>query len=302
MRTEVTALRVFIFGLTAISIFATLAGLRLRRWTAAPPAAKKGRFVLVTSPEAASSGVDSHLDNALVASGWLSVRATDLAGVRNQLASTFAQTLSMGVLKQTDEQGLVALLAMHRALDEARLSLEEITAWGVVASARCPGRRRIAESLVKFREQGAWSASPHLIPHLSLHSLPGLISQCFCLHGPNIGSGGLVGSEREAFWAALALLHGERLPGVWIVLTAWDQEALDATSLSCQAVVLGLRRDAIASAPSLRFVAGGQSTGQPFLTVESLGEAIGRRGAGAWNLGQGTLALSFADARLEAAA
>jgi hypothetical protein len=218
------------------------------------------------------------------------------------VASTFPQTLSGGVLKQVDEQGLVALLAMHRALQEARLNLEEITGWGVVASARCPGRRRIAEALVKFREQGAWTTSPHLIPHTSLHSLPGLISQGFRLYGPNIGTGGLPGSEREAFWAALALLHGERLAGVWIVLTGWDREALDATDLSCQAVVLGLRRAADANAPSLRFVAGTQAAEQPSLTLESLGEAIRRRAAGAWNLGQATLALSYADARLEAAA
>ncbi len=170
-----------------------------------------------------------------------------------------------------------------------------------MASARFPGRRRIAESLAKFREQGAWTTSPHVIPHCSLHSLSGLISQGFRLHGPNIGTGGLPGSEQEAFWAALAQLHGERLPGVWIVLTAWDRETLDSTDLTCQALALGLCRQAVANAPHLRFVPG-EETGRPPLTLESLGEAIRTRSASAWNAGGATLELHCTNARLEAAA
>jgi hypothetical protein len=98
----------------------------------------------------------------------------------------------------------------------------------------------MVESLQKFREQGAWSVSPHIIPHCTLHSLSGLLSQVLGLHGPNIGAGGKPGGESEALTVAAAWLAADRLPGVWVVLTGWDVESPTNAGATCQAAVLAL--------------------------------------------------------------
>ncbi len=243
----------------------------------------------------------SHVDSDVVATGWLSVRASEMVSLRAQAAAAYPDTLAMSVLKQADEQSLVSLLALQQAMNEAQLTREKIEHWGLIASARCPGRKRIAESLAKFREHGAWSTSPHLIPHCSLHSQSGLLSQALQLHGPNFGAGGMPGAESEAIWVALAMLHGDRLPGVWIVFTAWERETLAADDIRCQALVLGLRRSAgKIGQPRLSFSL--QSSGAPPLSLEAIGAAFRERRAGVWSLGGANCTLELTQTRMEAAA
>ena len=103
--------------------------------------------------------------------------------------------------------------------------------------------------------------SPHLIPHRSLHSLSGTVSQALKVHGPNFGSGGGPHGAADALLTAAALLNGSRLPGVWVVLTGWDPEpATDAAGqvLSqenlCNAVALALVPTLSATRITLRVV------------------------------------------------
>jgi hypothetical protein len=253
-------------------------------------------------PPSATDAAPVAVDCAVAASAWHSAPADDIPRLRADAAAAF-DTLSAGVLKQADEQSLVALLAVRAALDGAGRRPADCEHWGLVAAPRMPGRRRIAESLAKYREQGAWSVSPHVIPHCSLHSLPGLLSQALNQHGPNIGAGGMIGGEAEALWGALALLAGERLPGVWLILTGWDRESLSTGGVSCQAVVLGLLPAAQAPAlPRVRFVPGVRQRGAPAFTLEAVGDAVRRRRDVTWAAGTGACTLAHAARGLEAAA
>jgi len=244
--------------------------------------------------DAAESGSGSHFDCTLAAVQSLAVGPAELIGLRGRVSAQFAGQLSVGVIKQLEEQSVLALLTLKQAIEQSGLMVEELDRCGLIACARTPGRKRIGDSLVKFRDSGAWSMSPHVIPYLSLHSLPGLLSQGLRLHGPNIGVGGLPGSESEAVWAAMALLHGDQLPGVFVVLTGWNEDV-------CQCVTLCLQRVASADIPKMRFRPGHGGDARP-LTLESLRAAIESDGSGNWELGGASLAMRLHEARLEAAA
>src|SRR5262249_53454786 len=82
----------------------------------------------------------------------------------------------------------------------------------------------MAYALQRYATEGAWGVSPHLIPNRSLHSVSGAVSLALKIHGPNFGVGGGPGCLLEVLRTATAVLHGDRLPGVWVVLTAWDPE------------------------------------------------------------------------------
>jgi hypothetical protein len=140
-----------------------------------------------------------------------------------------------------------------------------------------------------------------LIPHCSLHSQSGLLSQALQLHGPNFGAGGMPGAESEAIWSALALLHGDRVPGVWVVFTAWEREVTGADDNHCQAVVLGLVRSAGQMGRDGLKVSLRSSDG-PLLSLESISEAIRERRPGVWSLGGATCMLALGETRMEAAA
>jgi hypothetical protein len=83
----------------------------------------------------------------------------------------------------------------------------------------------MATALERFIAEGAWGVSPHLIPHRSLHSVSGTVSQVLKVRGPNFGVGGGPGCEAEALFTAAAMLRCQRLPGVWAVLTGFDPDA-----------------------------------------------------------------------------
>jgi len=258
------------------------------------PPAKKGRFVFDHSPDAADCGMGSDLDCTLVAVQSLAISTAESGSLRGRVSGQFGTTLSVGVIKQLEDQQAMALLTLKQAIDSAGLTPEELDRWGLVACSRTPGRKRIGDSLVKFRDAGAWSMSPHIIPYCSLHSLPGLLSQGLRLHGPNIGSGGLPGSECEAIWAALALLFGDRLPGVWLVFSGSNQNI-------CQAVALGIQRATLGAVqPGLRFRFG--AMGMTALTLETLSTAISQGANATWDLGGATATFRFNDMSLEAAA
>ncbi|HJZ91406.1 MAG TPA: hypothetical protein VKE40_11075 [Gemmataceae bacterium] len=154
--------------------------------------------------------------------------AVDLPNLRERLAAAFPETLSSAVLKQCDELTLAALDAVRQAAAALPHPTQD---WGVVASVRIPGRRRMAETLTRFRERGAWGVTPHFIPHCLLHSAPGLIAQALGLHGPSAGVGGTVHTEDDVLRAAAGWLAGGDLPGAWLVWAGWSCETL-ATDLA----------------------------------------------------------------------
>jgi hypothetical protein len=155
-----------------------------------------------------------------VAASRVRVAAADLPTRRSALAATYS--LSPSLLKQCDDQTVAAL----SALDSAGGRTVGNSAWGVVACPCLPGRQRLTEVIAKFRADGPWSVTPHYIPHAILHSMPGLLTQALGLHGPAAGVGGTPGAEDDALRTAAAWLAGGDLPGVWLVRTTPDGEAL----------------------------------------------------------------------------
>jgi hypothetical protein len=154
------------------------------------------------------------------------------------------------LLKQADEQTVAGLSAVYQACHDYRLDLTMLTGWGVIAAPQLLGRNAIVAVLERFAEEGAWGISPHLIPHRTLHSVSGTISQALRLRGPNFGVGGGPGAAAEALLVAAALLADRNLPGLWVVMTgsvpapdevtespaakAWEALALAMTPINAQ--------------------------------------------------------------------
>jgi hypothetical protein len=159
-------------------------------------------------------------------------------------------SLPASFLKHAEDQTIAALQTMLRALEAARLDPGGLSNWGVVAAPTFLGRFPLAHALVRYGQEGAWGVSPHLIPHHSLHGLSGTISQALKMHGPNFGINDGPGGDRDAFLLAASLLAEGTLPGLWLVLTGYEREAIPrldgqpATPPSCIAVVLALARAA----------------------------------------------------------
>lgn len=144
--------------------------------------------------------------------------------LRRNPGCVHGEPLPASFLKHADEQTVAGLAAVFKAIQNTGLQATSFTDWGVLAAPRFLGRPAMAAALQRFRAEGAWGVSPHLIPHRSLHSISGTVSQALKIHGPNFGVGGGPGGAAEAVLAATALLEGKKLPGVWLVLTCLHPE------------------------------------------------------------------------------
>jgi hypothetical protein len=151
-------------------------------------------------------------------------RLDSLAELRRHPGPHGGEPLPASFLKHADEQTVAGLCAVYQAIDKGGLQETCFRDWGVAAAPRFLGRPAMAAALQRFAVEGAWGVSPHLIPHRSLHSLSGTVSQALKIHGPNFGVGGGPGATTEALLAATALLIGKQLPGVWVVLTCLDSD------------------------------------------------------------------------------
>jgi hypothetical protein len=163
---------------------------------------------------------------AVAAFGTMRVPTDALPNLRQTLKLPGGQLLPTAFLKHTDEQTVVGLAAVFEAIVDSGLADTSFTQWGVLAAPRFLGRACLAQALHRFQLEGAWGVSPHLIPHRSLHSLSGTISQALGIHGPNFGVGGGVQAAGECLLAAAALLCDGQAPGVWVVLTGLDPEPI----------------------------------------------------------------------------
>jgi hypothetical protein len=129
-------------------------------------------------------------------------------------------------LKHADEQTVVGLSAVLHAIHEHGLGDLDLTDWAILGAPRFLGRNALAVALQRYRLEGAWGISPHLIPHRSLHSLSGTVSQALEVHGPNFGVSGGLNAADEALLVAATLLAGDGIPGVWTVLSGYDPEPI----------------------------------------------------------------------------
>jgi hypothetical protein len=217
--------------------------------------------------------------------GLATLRATaaELPAFRQGPGLVAGEPLPASFLKHADDQTVAGVVAVLRAIDAGGLGGTSFRDWGVVAASRFMGRTALASALCRFKAEGAWGVSPHLIPHRSLHSLSGTVSQALKVHGPNFGSGGGPGGAADALLTGTALLHGG-LPGVWVVLTGWGPEPVTDgqgrvvnPDCVCDAVALALTPTPSAgSRHSLRVVPAGAELrrwgpgGVPLLSLESV--------------------------------
>jgi hypothetical protein len=152
-------------------------------------------------------------------------------------------------VRLADDQTVLGLAAVLRAIQSAGWHERSFADWGVIGSPRYLGRMRAAASLNRFARQGVRGMSPLVIPHQSLHAVSGGISIGLHCHGPNFGIAGGPDNVSEGLLAGLALLAERSVPGVWVVLTEWDPEPMpDAAGQSTNpatgyAVALGLVRE-----------------------------------------------------------
>ena len=216
-----------------------------------------------------------------------SVRAVGLARMSPESTATFRRgpgpipegwkPIAPTFLKTSDEQTVAAVAAVLAAMEGQGVDRAAFSGWGVVAASRYLGRSQLVLALQRFRDEGVWGVSPHLIPHFALHSPAGTLSLALGAHGPNLGVGGGPGSAMEGALTALTWLSEGRLPGVWLVLTGYDPELVPGpkgeptTASGCQALALALVPEGAdhADRPRLRVVsASGDEAPGPLDLVE----------------------------------
>jgi hypothetical protein len=158
---------------------------------------------------------------------WAFARATEaeLRALRRSPGTLGGAPPAAGLLKQADEQSVIGLAAVLRAVADGGLDPSGFARWGVVSAPRLLGLSAFRAAFPQFLAEGAWGVAPLLVSSHSLHSPSGVISQALGAHGPNLGAGGAPGSEAQAFLAASALLDGPSADGVWVVLTGSEPGA-----------------------------------------------------------------------------
>jgi hypothetical protein len=201
------------------------------------------------SVSASSAGfrvVDDGLECSVAAYTTMDVPLESIPALRDTPGSASSPPLPPRFLRYADEQTVVGMVAVLRAMAMPRMFGTDFTQWGVLAAPRLLGRLGGAAALKKFAQLGPAAISPHLIPQNSLHALSSAISVALGMHGPNFGIGGGPEALDEGLLVAVTYLQGAGVPGMWLVLTEWDAEPIpdgrggSSTSVNCRATALAL--------------------------------------------------------------
>jgi hypothetical protein len=127
------------------------------------------------------------------------------------------------LLRQADDQTILALAATLHALYDAQLTPDAVRDWAIVAAPRYLGRLAIASGLQKFYHD-VRSVWPLFIPHYSLHAVSAILSMALGSHGPNLGVGGGPGAVADGLAVAASLLDQGEAPAAWLVFSEWNPE------------------------------------------------------------------------------
>jgi hypothetical protein len=174
-----------------------------------------------------------------------------IAGLRKTRPDWAPQDTPGHFLKYADEQTVVAVAAVDRAIQANRAFVGELKSWSIVVAPRFVGRIGGVATLERFGRGGGPAISPHLIPQHSLHSASGALSILLASRCPNLGVGGGADAVTEGFLTALTLPPHSESRGVWLICTAWDPEPVlnlqgECTNLpTCYAVALALQSAAV---------------------------------------------------------
>jgi hypothetical protein len=179
----------------------------------------KGEKAVSVKLSSDSRALDRAVASDVVALASVRVSAAELSRLRKSPGKLGGTPLPPSRLKHTDDQTVVGLVAVLRAIETGGLDPAGFGDWGVMAASRFLGRTMFNGVFPAFLVEGAWGVSPNLVANHSLHSVSGMVSLVLKAHGPNLGVGGGPGGEIEAFLSAATLLDGGSVPGVWVVLT-----------------------------------------------------------------------------------
>jgi hypothetical protein len=240
----------------------------------------------------------------LVGHGVLEAAPEMISALRLKPSPRSGDPFPASFLKHADEQTVTGLAAVLRALQDHGLSETGFTDWAILGAPRYLGRHALAVALQRYKLEGCWGISPHLIPHRSLHAVSGTISQALAIHGPNFGVSGGYHAADEGLLVAATLLSSGTVPGVWLVMTGYHPEPIPekpaelssdgalqpAVGQVCRAVALALTVSRPGSQHLKLHLKGApvepEATGaRTLFYFESLLEALAERDpAGSWQL------------------
>lgn len=206
----------------------------------------------------------------VTALGRFSTLVSEIPDVRKRLQAELIAADRPANLRHADEQGVACLAAMREALTSCNRPASEFQNWGVVAAPRTPGRSAMTDTILRFPKDGAWGASPHVIPNCSLHSPSGLVSVTYGLRGPNYGVGGVAGRECDIWTALVAFDSSLQTPGAWLLLSAIGQDDM------CRAIAMAVQFQDCAAAfqVTVHFGAMPGLAMTPKFTLESLDRVL----------------------------
>lgn len=164
----------------------------------------------------------------------------ELPALRQNPGAFGGQAIPANQLKHVDDQTVLAVAAALRLAADPAVAERDLTDWATLAAPRFLGRANLAGQFAKFKAEGAWSMSPHAVPHRCLHSVSGTLSQLLKLRGPNFGCGGGPSGDSEAFLAAAALLACEPIPGCLLFLVGHSPEHLPDSAAQWRGYALAL--------------------------------------------------------------
>ena len=170
--------------------------------------------------------IELSFDAAIVASGAAAAPFSAFGAMRKLPPRFPGVELSGHFLKHADEQTILALEAIRRAVEQAGLNTSQHSEWGVVAAPRFIGRLNGGYILQRFAKGGGAAVPPHAVAQNSLHSMSGAASVALGIHGPNLGVGGGAWAIADGFAAALTLFQGAGVPGMWLLMTEWSPEPI----------------------------------------------------------------------------
>ncbi|MGF1580465.1 MAG: beta-ketoacyl synthase N-terminal-like domain-containing protein [Gemmataceae bacterium] len=195
---------------------------------------------------------------SLLAHAVARVPLADIVKTRREMTLFGEPPFAKSFLKPSDEQTVVAVQAVLKAIEDSGLGEVPFGEWGVVAASQYFARRNARHAIEQFRIGGIWKVSPLFVPHYSLHAISGTISQALKIHGPNVGVGGKQDAFAEGLLTSLTMLEMHDVPGVWTVITRCEPDRISfedpssSQDVVCHAVALALVKEPTDTLPSLQ--------------------------------------------------
>ena len=199
---------------------------------------------MIASPSSAGAGPDSAC--GIVGHAACAARLSEIAALRDAAGPPGAPALPARFLRHCDEQTVVGIHAVLRAIAALPHAGRVVGDDAVVAASCQAGRIMAAKSLALLKTGGAVTVSTHIVPQASLHSAAGAVSVALGMHGPHLGVSGGADALAEGLLAAITLAADAGAPRVWLVVSEWDDEpVLDATGAAtddpvCRALALAI--------------------------------------------------------------